>query len=120
MNTIFRMAVATVFFLISVNPAMADEDIFSDYNAAIQKPAEANAVNVYNAYSDNLANMIEHGFRDGVVIDGAGSYAGGKVHADGVGNVQVDRGANVGPIINQTQMKNSTVIIKKDAERSKW
>lgn len=115
------MVVAVIFCLLPAVPAQAaDDDLFKDYNAAIQKPAEANATNVYNAYADNLANMIESGYRDGVVIKGEGSYAGGKVHADGVGNIMVGRGANVGPIVNQTKLQNSTVVIKMDAQKNKW
>ena len=117
-NQARRMAVAcaVAVFAVAVSAAhaSADEDIFADYNAAMQKPAEANATNVYNAWGDNMANMIESGYRDGVVIRGEGEYAGGKVHADGVGNVVVDRHANVGPIVNKPKIENSTVVIKKD------
>lgn len=96
----------------------AEEDIFADYNKSVQKPADAKANNVYQAWGENMANMINSGYRDGVVVDGEGSYAGGKVRADGVGNVVVDKNANVGPVINRTDVNNSTIIIQ--PKQNRW
>ncbi len=93
----------------------ADEDPMAGYNADIQKPADAKVYNINSAWAENNANLIEHGRKKGIVIKGAGDYANGKVHADGVGNVVVDKDARVrGPIINKTEIKNSTVVIKTD------
>lgn len=117
MRYIFIFTVIALASFFSCAMAHADENIFGDYNKDIQKPAEANATNVYNAWGDNMANLIESGYRDGVVIDGEGEYAGGKVRADGVGNVVVDKNANIGPIINKTEIKDSTVIIKRDSTK---
>ena len=100
--------------------AVAAEDIFSDYYRDTRKPAEANATNVYNAWGENMANLIESGARDGVVVDGAGDYAGGKIKVDGVGNIIVEKNANVGPVINKTKIKDSTIIIKNDSGKNKW
>lgn len=97
-----------------------DEDIFADYTKDMRKNAKSNATNVYNAYGDNMANMIESGYRDGVVVKGEGSYAGGKVKADGVGNVFVDKHANVGPVINKSKIQNSTVIFKNNSKKNNW
>lgn len=90
----------------------ADENIFGDYAKDLNKEAEAKSTNVYNAWGDNMANMIEKGARDGVVINGSGSYAGGKIKSDGLGNIAIERGANVGPVINKTTIKDSTVIFR--------
>ena len=121
------MKVATLFFTIVcffvVLCPLAnaeDEDIFADYNKAMRKTAESNTTNVYNAYGDNMANMIESGYRDGIVVKGSGSFAGGKVKADGLGNVFVDKHANVGPVINKSKIQNSTVILKNDAKKNNW
>lgn len=93
--------------------AMAmDEDPMAEYTRDINKPADANTNNVYNAWADNMAHRIKNGYADGVVIDGEGDYADGKIHADGLGNVYVDKNANVGPIINQTEIDNSNIIIQ--------
>lgn len=101
---------------VSLSSIHADEDIFKDYNTSINKPAEANSTNVYSAWAENMANLIGHGRKKGIVINGEGDYAGGKVHADGVGNVVVNRGARItGPIINKTEIKNSAVVIKQDS-----
>jgi len=100
------------FMMMPPSVSVAQEDIFADYKNDMRKPAESRAANVYRAWGDNMAVHIEKGVKDGIVIDGAGSYAGGKVNADGVGNVTVDKGANVGPIINKTEIKNSPVIIR--------
>lgn len=90
----------------------ADEDLFGDYRKDLAKDAEAKSVNVYNAWGDNMANLIESGAREGVVIDGSGSYAGGKIKSDSVGNVQIDRYANVGPVINKTTLNNTLLIMQ--------
>lgn len=95
-----------------------DKDIFSDYHTDIQKPADAKATNVYNAWGDNMAKLIESGYRDGVVIDGPGEYAGGKVYADGAGNVIVRKDAHVGPIINKPKFENTNIIIKRDSNNN--
>lgn len=106
---IFCLCVSCLPFLAS--PAFSEEkDIFADYNADINKHADAKASSVYNAWGENMANMIQSGYRDGVVINGAGSYAGGKVQANGVGNINVARGANMGPIINNTKLDGSTIV----------
>lgn len=65
-----------------------------------------------DAWGNNMAHRIKRGYSDGVVVDGEGEYAGGKVKVDGLGNVTVDQGANVGPIINQTDINNSNIIIQ--------
>ncbi len=97
----------------------ADEDIFAEYKTDMQRPAESNTTNVYKAWGDNMAVHIENGIKDGIVVNRAGSYAGGKVHSDGVGNVTVDPGANVGPIINDTEIRNSPVIFRGN-DRNKY
>lgn len=102
------VVVQTVFPL----AANAEEDIFADYNKDMSKPADANVVGVYDAWGNNMAHRIKNGYSEGVVIDGAGDYADGKVHVDGMGNVVIDKNANVGPVINQTDLNNSTVIIQ--------
>ena len=107
--------------LLPLSAVHAEEDIYADYNADVRKPADAKANKVYSAWANNMAYQIEHGNKDGVVINGEGDYADGKVHADGVGNVKVDKNANVGPIVNKTEIENSTVIIQKDEKkRSRW
>ena len=108
----------TIIFLILLGlfvantPCNAAEDLFADYKKSLQKPAEAHAVEIYNAWSENLTNMIESGYTDGVVIEGEGKYKNGKVEANKFGVVEVDKYANVGPIINKSTFKNSTIIVK--------
>ena len=111
-NSKYILMFIVTYILMTPNVSKADEDIFADYKNDMRKPAESRAANVYRAWGDNMAVHIEKGVKDGIVIDGAGSYGGGKVTADGVGNVTVDKGANVGPIINKTEIKNAPVIIR--------
>ena len=68
---------------------------------------------IYEAWGTNMAELIESGHKEGIVID-TENYSNGKVHADGVGNIVVDKNANTGTIINNSEIKNSTVIIIKD------
>lgn len=92
--------------------ASAEEDPLAEYQQEINKPADANTINIYDAWGNNMAHRIKNGYAEGVVVDGEGEYAGGKVRVDGLGNVTVDKGANVGPIINQTDINNSNIIIQ--------
>ena len=86
-----------------------EEDIFANYNANLQNSAKAKEV--AKAWGNNMATLIKPGRRSGVVIDGKDEYAKGKVHADGLGSVVVDKNARVvGPIINKTEQKSSVVI----------
>ncbi len=103
---------AAAIFCNTGNAAADDEDIFAEYNKTIQKPADAKVTNVYDSWGENMANMIESGYRDGVVIESQGSYANGKIRVDGVGNVLVDKNANVGTIINKMGIDNSNIVIK--------
>lgn len=89
--------------------AHADED---PYAAAIQgyhsdrlKKADAQTINVYDAWADNMAHLIESGSRPGKVID--------SNDASGTGNLTIGRGAKInGPIIFKPTNKNTTTIVK--------
>lgn len=100
-----------VFFLFfGVHVAYADDLELNAYARDINSPADANAVRMYDAWAENLGYRIEHGLSDGIVVDEekeTDDYV-----SDGVGNVIVKDGANVGPIINQTDLSNTTVIIR--------
>ena len=75
---------------------------------------------MYSAWGNNMGNLIKHGRKRGVVIDGEGDYAGGKIHADGLGNVEVKPGARInGPIINKVDTKNTTIVIQKAKRRTR-
>lgn len=116
-NKILCYAAVCVGTLSTPYTLIAEEDIFADYNKSVQKPADAKVTNVYEAWGENMANMINSGYRDGVVVDGPGEYGNGKIRADGVGNVLIDKNANVGPVINQTDVKNSTIVIQQNKKR---
>lgn len=121
MRYCFAFAIALYSCLWCAHAVRAEEeDLFADYYKDTRKSADARVTNVYSAWGENMANLIKQNHRDGVVIDGKGEYADGKIHADGVGNVIVDKNANVGPVINKTEIKNSTVVIKRDHNRNNW
>lgn len=109
-----------LFSLFNTSTTLADDekDIFADYNTDMRKHADAKAENVYNAWGDNMANLIQSGYRDGVVIEGEGSYKDGKIRADGAGNVVVDKFTNVGSIVNKPKFQNTTVIFKGDSKNN--
>ena len=110
----FVLTIFLVIFLAENFSYAENIDMFGDYYKSIRGKADAKVVNVYSVWGDNMANLIERGSRDGIVIKGEGDYAGGKIHSDGLGNVTIDKHANVGPVINKPKIKDSTVIIKKD------
>lgn len=119
----YTIILISAFFIVTfINISNAeDDDIFSEYNSAIQKHADAQNTNVYSAWGNNMSNLGEHGRKKNVlVIKGEGDYANGKVHADGLGNVLVKQGAKInGPIINKTDLKNTTVIIQDSTNRKR-
>ena len=123
MKKYFFIQAAVLFCVLCpfLSTAIAEEDLFGEYRADMRKDADAKDTNVYKAYGENMANLIESGRKEGIVITGEGEWADGKVHADGAGNVVVDKDANVkGPIINKTKIENTTVIIKDSSNRSKY
>ncbi|WP_165071834.1 hypothetical protein [Desulfovibrio sp. ZJ200] len=91
----------------------AEENPHLDYMADINTPANAKTNSLYEAWGENMAELIESGRKEGIIIDNE-NYSDGKVHADGAGNIVVDKNANTGAIINNSEIKNSTVIIIKD------
>ena len=91
----------------------AEENPHLDYMADINTPANAKTNSLYEAWGENMAELIESGRKEGIIIDNE-NYYNGKVQADGVGNIVVDKNANTGAIINNSEIKNSTVIIMKD------
>ena len=109
---------SSLLFSCSISLAEDEKDIFADYNADLRKTADAKVNNVYNAWGDNMAKLIESGYRDGIVVEGPGTYGNGHVHVDGAGNVVVDKHANVGTIVNKSKFQNTNVIIKKDTNNS--
>lgn len=80
--------------------------------ANLLKMPDPQATNMYSAWGANMANMIEHGVKEGVVVKKEGEYADGKIKVDGVGNVAVEDGARVnGPIINMMEIESGTTVI---------
>lgn len=101
-----------LFLLPAPHVAYSNDNLgFGAYMRDINTPAAADAVNMHDAWSENTAARIEDGTADGIVIDierDTDQYT-----SDGVGNVIVKDGANVGPIINKTDLSNTVVIIKR-------
>ncbi len=117
MNKLFYI-LCGVLFAFSPLPVQAEDDPYAEYLSDIRKEADAQVKSVYNAWGNNMAYRISNGLADGIVIEGEGDYADGKIHADGVGNVVIDKDAIVGPIINRTDISNTTVIM--NPNRNKW
>lgn len=110
-----KQCLRIILFFIILQPGsvFAGEDCFAAYQSDLEKEAGAKVTSVYDAWGNNMANMIKSGHKSGIVIDSAGDYADGKIHVDGLGNVVVDKNANVGPIINQSEINNTTVIMNR-------
>jgi len=101
------------FIFLLVNTISAEENPHSDYMVDINTPANSNTNSLYEAWGENMSELIESGRKEGIIIDNE-NYSGGKVHVDGVGNIVVDKNANTGAIVNNSEIKNSTIIIMKD------
>ena len=112
MRTYFIVIIYFLLLLLAANTVYAEPDLFGEYNAAIRKKADAKTVNVYNAWGNNMANMIEEGIKDGIVIDGTSNK--------GLGNVYINKNANVGTVINNTNIQGTTVINKKNTSTNRW
>ena len=117
MRYFFLAAALSATLPVSVSAA-GDDLGMTDYLRDINKSADAHAVKVSEAWAENMAYRINHGMADGVVVDGKTDKNG--VLADGVGNIIVREGANVGPIINKTDISNSNVIVKTDGKNTRY
>ena len=84
-------------------------DLFAGYSKEINSEADAKAVNVYNAWANNMKNLIKKGAKDGIVVDKAADTD--QYTSDGLGNVTVKEGAKVGTIIVDIPIEDSTIII---------
>lgn len=107
-----------IFVLLSIycmelQPAivMADDDpyatIMGGYTKERTSKADAHALQIYDAWADDMTNQIKSGKRKGLIID--------SVDPEGIGNVTIEKGARVtGPIIVKPEIDNSTVIFRSD------
>ena len=106
-----HMILFVLFLLFGVHLAYAADDLgLNEYARDINTPADASAVKVYDAWSENMAYRIERGTSEGIVIDGANETD--EYISDGVGNVIVKNGINIGPIINKTDLSDTIIIIR--------
>ena len=112
MNKIIIYFILIALFL-SARTVYAEENPHLDYMADINTPANAKTNSLYEAWGENMSELIESGRREGIIIDNE-NYTDGKVHVDGVGNIVVDKNANTGAIVNNSEIKNSTIIMIKD------
>ena len=101
-----------MFFGVYTAFASEDELGLEGYSKDINSPADANATNIYNAWSENMAYRIENDISEGIIIETNKNTE--DYISDGVGNVIIKEGANVGPIINKTDLSDAIVIIKKN------
>lgn len=84
-------------------------DLFGEYNKQINYEADAKATAIYDAWSNNMENLIRNRIKEGIIVEGVADTE--KYSSDGVGNITIKEGAEVGTIINKTNTENSTIII---------
>jgi len=106
-NMLFYIVIACLLLINS--PSYADEDLYSTtisgYNSERQGKADAQAINVYDSWSDNMAHLIESKRRPGKVID--------PNSTTGTGNLTIERGTKInGPIIYNPTIENTITIVK--------
>lgn len=96
-------------FCLALQPviAAADDDPYAaamgNYTKERTSKADAHALQVYDAWADDMTNQIKSGKRKGILVD--------SLDPDGIGNVTIEKGARVtGPIIVKPEIDNSTVI----------
>lgn len=99
-------------FLLVGTPVMADE--FSDYNKDIMGEARAKVTNIYDAWGNNMVYNIQRGVKDGIVVDEPMNTP--EIQADGLGNIIIKEGANVGTVINRPDASNTTIFIQKKSK----
>lgn len=107
-----------IFLLISLcflvfQPAIvaADDDpyaaVMQGYTKDRTSKADAHALQVYDAWADDMTRQIESGKRKGRIVD--------SIDPSGIGNVTIEKGAKItGPIIVKPEIDNSTVILRSD------
>ena len=87
---------------------MADDDPYAaamgNYTKDRTSKADAHALQVYDAWADDMTNQIKRGNRKGLIVD--------SIDPDGIGNMTIEKGARVtGPVIVKPEIKDSTVIL---------
>lgn len=93
----------------------APPDLFGDYNRAINSQAEARTNELHSAWGENMAHNITNKRKNGIVVTGPADNE--LYHSDGLGNVTIKKGANVGTVINKTEANNSTIIIQQNQNK---
>jgi len=92
--------------------AVQFQDPLKDYKGAIKKQdADAQPGMIYRAWGNNMANRIESGEAQGVVIDKNGVIHGTTTAtATGAGNIVIQGSKVNGPIINMSTNRNINAI----------
>ena len=106
---ILLIFICSIFMVTNSYAAPQAPDLFSEYNKQINSEADAKSIEIYNAWADNMENLIEHKKRKGIVVHGKEETD--KYSSDGLGNIIIKEGANIGTIINKTDIEDSTVIL---------
>ena len=110
-----KYGIAFFLILFSVQSAQSAEDLFDDYTKDILNDAKAKNINVHSALSDNITYRVKHRLSKGIVIENNEDN-----NYNGWGNVEIEKGANVGNVIVDTDMgKNNTVIFQNGDSKKK-
>lgn len=92
-----------------------NQDLFSDYNKQINSEADAKSINVYDAWANNIENLIRTKHKKGIIVEEA--IETDQYISDGLGNITIKEGADVGTVINKTNTENSTIVINNNNSR---
>ena len=110
-----------VFLLVIIMPsymchaAPPAPDLFAGYNKQIHSEADAKNTNIYDAWSNNMENLIRNKIKKGIIVEGAADTD--QYRSDGIGNITIKNGAKIGTIINKTTTEDSTIIINTEDSR---
>ena len=96
--------------------SIANQDLFSEYNKDIKSDAQAHATNVKSAHAKNTTYRVKNKLTKGIVISNTPEN-----NFNGFGNVEIEKGANVGNVIIETNLgKNNNIIFMPESNRDNF
>ncbi len=100
------MFIYFIAFILFVETAFADENIFNEYTKDIHTDAEVKLTRKHSARADNLRYRIKHNLSKGMIIknDAESGY-------ESLFGITIEKNANTGPIVMDTEIGNNTTII---------
>ena len=120
------MKIPFLFSLVSVAilsvPAWGASDLVAPYMKDINGEAKAKTTRYRSAWGKNMSYQIKRKVRDGIVVDSSRQQITNKYISDGLGNVIIRDGARVNTVVNESTIKDTTIILQntQNSQKSRY